>query len=232
MLLRQWKTGLGTTLTFALGALATVPLMHPDSWRSYLQVGDQYYLTLWDPERLPTRPLPAFQGPVEDVDFSKLLDDVTSSSFGVFYQTWQEKGYLPILDLGLVSKGIMVLLALTLFGLLFRGRREPIPARLTLALILVFALDTDLFLPHRWAYVDVMLLLPLGLLWPFLWENRTASHVAVATLLVGFVGGMCLTPHLTLYYGTLLRSWLVLGSLTGLGVACFSFSVRGGFCER
>ncbi len=217
LLMRKWKTGLGTGLTFVVGALATLPLMHPDSWQSYLRVGDQYYLTLWNPERLPARPPPKYQGLVEGVDFSKLLEDTSSSSFAVFYQTWQEKGWLPVLDLGLASKGIMVVLALSLFGLLLRQR--PDSARLALGMVLVFTLATDLFLPHRWSYVDVMLLLPLALFWPLLWEARTASQVALAALLVAFVGGICLAPHLTLYYGNLLRVWLALGSLMGLGVA-------------
>jgi hypothetical protein len=216
LIMRKWKTGLGTALTFVLGALATLPLMHPDSWQSYLRLGDQYYLTLWNPERLPARPPPNYQGLVEGVDFSKFLEETSSSSFAVLYQTWQEKGWLPIADLGLVSKGILVALAVALFGLLLRKR--PHSTRHALGLILVFALATDLFLPHRWSYVDVMLLLPLGFLWPFLWENRTASHVALAALLVAFAGSVCLTPHLTLYYGNLLRAWLVLGSLMGLGI--------------
>ena len=124
---------------------------------------------------------------------------------------------LPIANLGLLSKGIMVALALVLFGLLFR--KHPASPRAALALILVFALDTDLFLPHRWSYVDVMLLLPVGLLSPMLWEKRTASQVALAMLLVAFVGSALMTPHLTLYYANLLRAWVVLGSLTAMAIS-------------
>jgi len=221
LLLRQWKTGLGSVLTFILCVLATLPLLPSGSWQSYLRVGDQYYLTLWAPERLPPRTPPAHEGPVEDVDFRNALDDVSSTSFAVLYQTWRQGSPLPLVDLGLISKGIMVLLSVTLLGLLALRRNEPPPPRLTLALLVAFALDTEFFLPHRWGYVDVVLLLPLALLWPFLWDNRTASHVAVGILLVGFISGMCLVPQLSLYYATLLRSWLVMGSLTGLAVVCW-----------
>jgi hypothetical protein len=216
LILRQWKTGAGAACTFVVGALATLPLMHHDSWRSYLQVGDQYYLTIWDPDRLPTRPPPDYRGPVEGVDFANHLNDVTSTSFAFLYETWRKAGGLPVLDVGRVSKGFMGVLALTLFGLLLRRRNDPLPPRLTLALILTFALDTEFFLPHRWGYVDVVLLLPVGLLWPFLWQNRASSHLAFGLLLAAFIAGMSLASHLSLYYASLLRSWLVMGSLTGL----------------
>lgn len=218
LIVRQWRTGLGASVTFLVGVLATVPFMHADSWSSYRKVGDEYYLTLWAAERLPKRPAPQCEGLVEGVNFLNLLDDVTSTSFGYFYQTWQTKGLLPVIDLGLVSKGIMVLLGLTLLGLLWRRRREPLPPRLVLALMVCVALDTEFFLPHRWGYVDVVLLLPVALMWPFLWEDRSASRITIAFVVVAFIVGMCLTGQFTLYYATLARSWLVMGSLTALAV--------------
>lgn len=212
LLLRQWRTGLGASATFLAGVLATVPFMHPGSWASYHKVGDEYYLTLWAPERLPKRPPPQHEGPVEDVNFGSFLDEAVSTSFGYFYHKGQSAGLLPIIDLGLVSKGIMSLLGLTLLGLLWRRRREPLHPRLVLALIVCFALDTEFFLPHRWSYVDVVLLLPIALLWPFLWATRWGR------MLLGFIVSMCLLGQFTLYGTTLARSWLVMGSLTGLAL--------------
>ena len=214
LILRHWRTALGGALTFGLGVLATLPFMHPDSWKNYARVGEQYYVTLWNAESLPKRPPPAYEGLVEGVDFRRHLDGITSTSFAVFYQRWQEGGILPVVNLGLVSKAAMVGLALVLYCLLLRRRTDLADPRLALALILAFALDTEYFLPHRWGYVDVVLLLPLGLLWPSLWEQRPSSYVALTCVFLGFMAGMCLTQHLSLYYATLARSWLTMAALT------------------
>ena len=49
--------------------------------------------------------------------------------------------HLPMLDLGRISKLLMVLLTVVLLTLLFLGRRVRYSPRLTLALIMVFAVD-------------------------------------------------------------------------------------------
>src|SRR5262249_10356285 len=134
-------------------------------------------------------------------------------------------GWLPATDVGLVSKCFLIALTLILVWTLVRRRVDQANPRLGVGLVICFALATDFFLPHRWGYVDVMLLLPLAVLWPALWDHSNTSRVALLFLGVGLVAGACLVPQLSLYYATLTRSWLVMASLTALALINWSHPI-------
>lgn len=211
--LGRWRSGTAALCGFGAIALTTAALMHPDSWASYVRVGQQYYRTIDAPEALPDRPPPDHVGPVEGVDFTRALPNVETSSFAVLYRTLSERVRLPDLDLARTSKALLALLAGGLLYALWPRRRDSAP-RDALALIISFALAGELFLPHRWSYVDVVLLAPLALLLPALLRDRHALGLVLVGLLAGQVG-----QHvLPLYVATVLRAWLVLGGLAALAL--------------
>lgn len=217
LILGKWRTGLGTALTCAAAVLAAAAASPAGSWQSYLRVGDAYYASVWAPETLPDIPPPQTNGIVEGYDFACHSQGVCSASFAVFYQHGRQAGVLPAVDLGAVSKACMVGVSVALLALLWLRRKEHYSHRLALALILTVALDVEFFLPHRWGYVDVMLLLPLALLGSRL---LAGGRSAGALVLLVLVTGYCLSWH-SLFVASLLRAYGVMGVLTGLAGAAW-----------
>jgi hypothetical protein len=220
LVLGRWRSAAATGAVFGAGVLLTVSAMHPQTWPSYLAMGEQYYRLLMDPAALPDLDRPEHPNVVEGYDYSRSLTNVTSSTFAAVYQTWHQAGVLPGLNLGRASKLLMLLLAATLLGALCirRQRRSP---HLALTLIVTLALDSEFFLPHRWGYADVLLLAPLALALPALLRTDRASQAALAFVLVGLLAGQMGQHFLPLYAATLLRSWLVMGSVTTLAFLCW-----------
>jgi hypothetical protein len=215
LVIRRWRTAVAMCGSFGIGVLATVPAMHPGTWSSYLAMGERYYVWIWVPQSLPDIAWADHPSVVEGFDFSHSLHNVASSSFAVLYQTWHERGVLPEVDVGLVSKALMVICGAMLLAVLHVRRRQS-AAQAALAVMVAFALDTEFFLPHRWGYVDVMLLAPVALMLPALLQpNRAGIQVPV---LVGLIAGQMGQHFMTLYAATVLRSWLVMGVLTALAV--------------
>lgn len=225
LILRRPRTAAALVATFGVVILATWPLLHPDTWASYLAMGDQYYRWLWAPETMPDVPWAAHPMTVEGHDFTRALRNVESSSFAVLYQTGREHAGLPPLDLAVASKALLILLGVLLLGtLVVRRRGDP---RAALSLVVVLALDTEFLLPHRWGYADVLLLAPVALLLPALLRPDATGQRALAVVLVGLVLGQAGQHFLPLYAATVLRSWLVMGSLTALALADWRAGVPG-----
>ena len=86
------------------------------------------------------------------------------------------------------------------------------------ALAVALALNTEFFLPHRWGYVDVMLLAPLALMLPMLLKAERANQFALAVVLVGLLSGPFGQQFVGLHAATILRSWLVMGGLTAQAI--------------
>jgi hypothetical protein len=218
--LGRWRTAAAALATFTGAVLLTLPLAPPNVWRSYLDMGNLYYLSTWNPEALPSFPPPPVPDkPLEGYAFPNGLNLVDSTSLPILYQLFHEPLGWPVVDVGLVCKVMLVALGLILLGLLYRSRRRHSP-RLTLAMIAVFLVDSEYLLPHRWEYVDVMFLLPLGLLLPYLAAALRRNSLLPLLLLLGLVIGQSsqgIEPlcHLR---DDLARSVLVMGSLTALVV--------------
>jgi hypothetical protein len=211
LLMRQWRAPSAMLATIGVGVAATFLMLPTSSWQSYLDVGDQYYLSIQDPESMPDRFRPTHGKFIEGVEFGNSLPNVESSSFAVLYQTLHERFGLPMLNLALTSKIILLAIACLLLVLVWQRRGD---LRSALALSVVLALDTEFFLPHRWGYADVMLLAPLALMLPALLREERTNRQVLAVVLIGLVSGPLGKQFFDLYAATVLRSWLVMGGLS------------------
>lgn len=217
LLLRQWRAGTSLCATAGIGVAVTLAYVPESSWQSYLDVGEQYYRAIEDPESVPDRPRPDWDGEVEGVDFKRALPGIASSSFAVLLRTLHDHWNLPMLEVEMTSKLVLIALAASLLALCWR--RDP---RTGFAIALVLALDTEFFLPHRWGYADVMLLAPVALLLPRLIQ----SPFALSVVAMGLIGGLLGAPLFGMYTATLVRSWLVMGGLTALALHPAAFRLR------
>ncbi|MBI1830778.1 MAG: DUF2029 domain-containing protein [Planctomycetes bacterium] len=214
VLLRRWKT-LGAMLPTVGVATALACLMLPTSaWQSYLDVGDQYYVAVDDPEPGPNDRLPPeHEGPVEGVQFGRSLHNVSCSSFAHLYYVLRLRCGWPRLEVGFVNKIILAGMTALMLLLVWLRRREETTA---FALIVLMALNTEFFLPHRWGYADVMQLAALALMLPALLRTEPDSLLASACVLIGLVGGTLGQHYVDVHTATVLRSWLVMAALTAL----------------
>ncbi|HZZ79598.1 MAG TPA: glycosyltransferase family 87 protein [Gemmataceae bacterium] len=217
LLTRRWRMSVAMLATVAVGVLATLPALPASSWQAYLAVGDQYYRSIQGSPIVEMQ-RPQHEGPVEGVEFAgpHSLRNIESSSFAVLWASQHDLGLVRMLNLALVSKAILAILASALLALAWLRRNDSLVA--SFALIVVLALDTEFFLPHRWGYADVMLLAPLALVLPDLLrvnEEKTPMPVSVplAIVVLGLISGP-LVQQFDLYVATLLRSWLVMFGLT------------------
>lgn len=217
LVLGFWRSA-GTMLgVFAVVVLATVPFMPPSTWSSYVAAGDKFYLLSWNRTALPSLPPIQHRGPVEGEDFRIPRWERASSTFCDFYQRLASRVRLPRLDLGAVSKGLAAAVGVLLLGLMFIRRRSA-AAPIALIMMVVMCLDTEFFLPQRWGYADVMLLAPLALILPFFLETDRCAPVFLFLVVMGLVIGSLGTNLVSNYFATVLRSWLIMGSATGLSV--------------
>jgi hypothetical protein len=216
LLARRWRCGGAMLATVGVGVAVTCLVLPAESWRSYLGVGDQYYRSI-EGRPLMQIPSPEHAGPVEGVTFgADSLTNIESSSFAQLVRKLHDAFGVPMIDLALTSKLILAGLAATLLVLVWRRRGEE--AGSVFALIVVLALDTEFFLPHRWGYADVMLLAPLALLLPELLRPERVNMQALAVVLLGLLCGPLGQLYFGLYTATLLRSGLVMAGLTRLAL--------------
>lgn len=214
LILKRWKT-LGAMLaTIAIVGTITYSMLPTTAWQSYLDVGEQYYRAVDDPEPGPNdRRLPEHVGPVEGVQFHHSLVNVSCSSFAHLYYVLRMRFDLRRLEIALVSKAILAGFAALMMIMVWLRRGEATSA---FALMVLLALDTEFFLPHRWGYADVMQLAPVALMLPLLARNESESLLASACVLIGLIGGTLGQHYVDVHTATVLRSWLVMASLTAL----------------
>ena len=216
LLMRQWRSSSAMLAMVGVGVTAAFLMLPTSSWQSYLDVGDQYYRAVEDPEPGPNdRPGSELTSYVfEGVAFGNALTNVSSSSFAYTYYLLSERYDGPMIDLALTSKILLACLASVMLVLVWRYG----DARSAFALAIVLALDTEFFLPQRWGYVDVMLLAPLALMLPALLRPERVSAFALGVVLVGLISGPFGQQFVGLHAATVLRSWLVMGGLTALAI--------------
>lgn len=211
LLARRWRSGGALLGAVGVGVSAALLALPTSAWQSYLAVGDQYYRAIQG-EPIVSMPRPAHEGPVEGTEFAGAhsLKNIQSSSFAVLWSKMHEHWHWPMIDLALASKAALAALAIGLMALVWVSPESN--PRGAFALIVVIALDTEFFLPHRWGYADVMLLAPVALLLPDL--LRPVNWGALALVLLGLAAGSFGQQFFDLYAATLLRSWLVMAGLT------------------
>jgi hypothetical protein len=212
LILRQWRMSGSMLATVGAGVAVTALMLPMSSWSNYLAVGDQYYRSIQSWDSIPDLTRPLHEGPVEGVQFGYSLRNVESSSFALLYLTLQERLDWPTINLALASKIAMGGLAALLLAIVWRRRGD---VQSAFALLIVLALDTEFFLPHRWGYVDVMLLAPMALLLPVLLRSNC---IVVTIVVIGLLSGPIGQQFFGLYAATVLRSWLVMGGLTWLAL--------------
>jgi hypothetical protein len=220
LVLGRFRTAVGGFAAAALAVGLTVPVVGVGVWQSYFQMGDDYYLGLWAPERLPPAPVPP-DTHAEGFDFGYIIVDpgAVPNTFGSTYRQVQGWLGLPVIDLGRWSKAGMAGLTLALLAVLAVGRRRAARSpRAALLLILAVVLDLEYFLPFRWPYADIHWLVPLGLAVPCLASPRPGPWGALVCVLGGLLIGnsLALTPDP--YVVRLGRTYLLAGGLTGLAV--------------
>jgi Glycosyltransferase family 87 len=217
LLIRQWRTSSALMVTVAAGVAITFFVLPTSSWQSYLDTGNQYYRAVEDPEPGPNdRPGHIlYSNVVDGVAFSEGMPNISSSSFAYAYYLLSHRFGWPMIDLALSSKILLAMVAGLLLALL--RRRGQMPGAFALAI--VGALDTEFFLPHRWGYVDVVLLAPLALMLPTLLRAEPASMLALGVVLIGLVSGPFGQQFVGLHTATTLRSWLIMGGLTALAMS-------------
>lgn len=207
LLMRQWRAFGSLTGTVGIGLTIAFLMLPTSSWPSYLDVGEQYYRVLQNPDAVSDRPRPVEHGRAEGVDFDRALNNVESSSFAVAWQTMRQHADLPAIHLALTSKILMAGLAGLLLIIAGIGRAS-------FAAMIVLAMDTDFFLPHRFGYVDVMLLAPVAMVMPALLKHPWAMGIVAVGLVSGPMGQM----WFGLQIATILRSWLVMAALTAIAL--------------
>jgi hypothetical protein len=232
VLMPQWRSATSMVATVAIGLSITFLLLPISSWQSYLDTGNQYYRAVEDPEPGDKdRPAPELTSPfVDGVLFRHALPNVSSSSFAYAYYLVSQQLVWPMIDLALASKILLVLTTSALIVLLWlRGHRSG-----AFVLAIIGALDTEFFLPHRWGYVDVVLLAPLALMLPRLLQAKARDWWLISLVLVGLASGPLGQQFVGLHAATVLRSWLVMAGLTGLAVVELftNASGSGSFADR
>jgi hypothetical protein len=234
LVLGRWRTGAGIVASSVAAVLLTFPLAPPAYWRSYVDVGDAYYLYSWNPEAVtPYQPPPA-PAIVEGYDFNSKLFGTHSTSLCAAYRRYSS----VLLDMGRISKGLLLVEGLVLLGLLY-WRRQRGPRRLALGLIAVFLVIGEYLLPHRWVYTDVMFLLPLCLLLPALRRSLPFTLVPAGAVMLGLILGQGLWVSVDLlplpttliwaeptYLLTIARSVLVMGGLTDIALVAWAGQLR------
>jgi hypothetical protein len=214
LLMRQWRCASALTTTVVIGIALTASVLPTASWQSYLEVGEQYFRLIQDRDAVPDRTRFTSTTIAEGLDFGECLPNVESSSFAVLWRSLHQWIGVPIFNVALASKAMLLILVLGMLCVLgwdFGGDR-----RTGFMVVLLFVLDTEFFLPHRWGYADVMLLAPLALMLPRL--LRPDSHWAFAIVLLGLLSGPLGQQIFGLYMATVFRSWLVMGGLSALAL--------------
>lgn len=203
-LLRERRMALTAAGTSALCVLATLPWSGTQVWWSYLQ-GMQ-----WHEQDIKPANMQAvffeFPSKIEGVNPSAWLPDLSANltfpaALRNLAQEYPSLAFLEPAALWAKAACAALLLAFALF--LLKGRHRILRLRNAIALSFCCGLAVDYFLPVRWGYVDVVLLVPLALLWPTVLHRKRSPGLAWL-----WIGGLILGFALSEDLGGLFRNWL------------------------
>jgi hypothetical protein len=178
---RTAVTMAGSGLVILIATLA----MGPSLWGSFFRHVKLHEQAVIDPTfyQREKSQLPALPTTVENASFATMLDshsaNLTLQGFVLprltrFASIAPE--YWPLMAKGCAGAVIVAYLAMLLVSRQAL-RRADTATQITLALLPV--LIVDFLLPIRWNYADVLLLLPIGLLYPMMLAGRTQRIGAV-----------------------------------------------------
>lgn len=186
------KAAVAATLTGLIVFLLTIPGDGIKVWRSYFSTCREWEQVWLDPTYLPRMLGPRISVPMvaEGMEFNRYLDD--KSSIETF------SGAVARLRKTLLGRNIswasgidpikynrvaLIILALSILFLTGFGRRRHFTFRQALFTASVLTLDVDFFLPSRWCYVDILFLIPLALIFPFLFSRRCPACIPILLFL-------------------------------------------------
>jgi hypothetical protein len=216
-LLGYRKTAATTAATLAGVVFLLLPATGLTDWRDYARLVDTLERAV--PGLPPVTSLP-YAAWVEGADFTRVMDahSANANVHLLLVAANDRAGWPPLALVAPLAKAAFVATLTALLALVARGRRgrwRPLPA---LAVALTTAVVTDHFLPVRWAYADILYLVPLALVLPFMLRRR--GHPLLLLVVAGLALGHSLLPPLDEGgTGSLLRAALLTGALVVWTVA-------------
>jgi hypothetical protein len=185
-ILRWRRAAVAGIVAAAVCAALTLPVAGISVWRDYPQaVGDwQNEVMFHDWSKVPPLPEKMF---VDGADFRTTLyprsADLTSLVVLSLIRGGLHVQAPPALWLGL--NNILGLIAVAAPAFFLWRRRAQLSSTAILTGSLMLALYGEYFLPVRWGYADVCLILPLGFLLPYLWPRRWFLIGIAAAMMIG-----------------------------------------------
>lgn len=181
--LRWRRTAIAGVVAAGAGVLLTLPVAGIAQWRDYTEVVREWQNEVVFGDR--SNPLARQENTfVDGADFRTSLDPQSASltSMVAFGRLRRQFSLKPG-PLWLVINNILALIAVAAPALFLWRRRPAIPPVAIMAGSLMIASVVDYFLPIRWGYADVLFLLPLGLLLPYVWPHGWFL-IAITTAMV------------------------------------------------
>jgi hypothetical protein len=182
----NWRrSAIAGVMTAGACVLLTLPMTGIGQWRDYTDVvrGWQNEVVFGDRSRVPPRSENTF---VDGVDFRTNLDpeNANLTSLVILGRLRRQFSLKPG-PLWLVINNTLALIAVATPALFIWRRRSAIPPVAILAGSLMIAFLGEYFLPVRWGYADVLYVLPLALLLPYLWPHRWFLIAITTAMVVG-----------------------------------------------
>lgn len=221
----QRKVGITAIATAALGVIAATVAGKFEYWVDFVQLSRAWELSLLsgvmegniDPET-HTRPTDGYKTAIMDGYAANLTFVSLAKSVQTIFQL-----HLDPIIMGRVGKVVWIIVITAIWSLHLRARRhqsERVLYQLLAGTCLMIV--TDYFLPIRVEYADVMFLLPLAILMPFLRhkEYRSLTILATASILISMLPLNSL-PFNASAISAMLRSSVVLYLIVRLTVVGF-----------
>lgn len=222
------KAGVTAIVTAGLAVMAATVAGKFEYWLDFVQLSRTWELSLLsgvmdgniDPE-VHSRPTDGYKTAIMDGYAANLTFVSLAKSVQTIFQV-----HLDPIIIGRIGKGVWIIFITAIWSLHLRARRqqsERVLYQLLAGTCLMIV--TDYFLPIRVEYADVMFLLPLAILMPFLRhkEYRSLTILATASILISMLPLNSL-PFNASAVSAMLRSSVVLYLIVRLTVIGFPAS--------
>jgi len=203
------RTSLAMLGTFVFLVCCTLPLCGIDAWKGFTATASSWDHVALKPSYIdPHRTEPSVPPIAEGVDFRHYIDfDYTDLTFNGAYRRLHLFRFDALPAASTISKvlaGSWLLITMT-SALSLRRRGVSLQYILTFAIVTAFS--TELFLPHRYDYAEILHLVPLALVIPLVAAAPNSSRLITAFALILAGLGSCFLPS----YGVALRAVLLFG---------------------
>jgi len=203
------RTTLAMVSTFVFLVCCTLPLGGIDAWKGFVATASSWERLALRPRFIdPHRTEPTVPAIAEGADFRNYISvDYTDLTFNGLYRRLHLFRFDALPAASRISKVLAASwLLIAMASALFLRRRD-VSLRYILTFAIVTAFVTELFLPHRYDYAEILHLLPLALVIPLVAAAPNSSRLltALALILAGLGAGFL--PG----YGVALRAALLFG---------------------